>query len=98
RAQRESGGREPPPEPLEGAAAALGRDLAARHVETDLAGGGLVLAGHHELEARLLVDEAPDEPGARHAIDEHAAPRHPGATAIGGGGRGTSLGRGRLEP
>ena len=47
---------------LEGAAVALVGELGLEHVEPELAGLGDVALGGHELEARLRVDEAPDEP------------------------------------
>ena len=72
---------------LEGAAIAAVRELALEHVEAQLARLGLVAARGHELEARLLIDEAADQPGRRDAIDLHAAAGDPGAVAERAGGR-----------
>ena len=63
---------------LEGAAVALVGELGLEHVEAQLAGLGLVALRGDELEARLRVDEAPDQPGRADAVDVHPAPRHPG--------------------
>src|SRR5258706_2968942 len=65
-------------EDLERADLALVGELAVEHVEAQLAGLVAILARRDELELRLRVDEAPDQPAARHAIDVDSAPAHPG--------------------
>jgi hypothetical protein len=64
---------------LEGAAIALVGVLRLEHVEAQLAGRRLVALAGHELEARLLVDEVPDKPGAGNAVDLDALACDPGA-------------------
>src|SRR5437879_1217384 len=56
-------------------------ELAVEHVEAQLTALVAVLARGNELELRLRVDEATDEPGASHAIDVDAGPGHPGRAA-----------------
>ena len=63
---------------FEGAAPGLVAELDAEHVEWH------ALVGHRlgvdtEAEARLRIDEAPDQPGGRHAIDAWPRPRNPEA-------------------
>ena len=57
---------------LEGAAVALVRELGLEHVEADLARLRRVALARHELEARLGVDEAADQPGRGDAVDVDA--------------------------
>src|SRR5882762_8370324 len=66
---------------LERAELSLVRELAVEHVETQLASLVAILARRHELELRLGIDEAPDEPRARHAIDVDAGAGDPGRSA-----------------
>lgn len=68
---------EPPQQRLEGAAVALVRVLGLEHVESQLSRLRLVTLRRDELEARVGVDEALDEPCARDAVDEDALPRDP---------------------
>src|SRR5215471_5745702 len=53
-------------EHLERAAIAFMRELAAEHVEAELALARFVSLAGHELESRGRIDEAADEPRARH--------------------------------
>src|SRR5262245_16224943 len=71
---------EPLDENLERAAIALMSELRFEHVEAQLTLLGLITFGRHELEPRARIDEAADEPGARHAVDMDALARHPDAT------------------
>src|SRR2546426_7875974 len=71
---------EPGEQDLEGAEVALVRELGLEHVEAELASLGTVSLTRHELEPRIRVDDAPDEPGARDPIDVDALPSDPGAT------------------
>jgi hypothetical protein len=81
-------------------------ELRVEHVEAKLARARNVATRRDELEGRLRVDEAPDQPGARDAVDVYAFPRDPGAPPDVGDGlpprRGRSPGTGGrrtlLEP
>src|SRR5262245_4388840 len=64
-------------EHLEGAEIALVRELGLEHVEAELPCLGLVALGRHELEGRILVDEATDEPGTGYAVDVNALSSDP---------------------
>src|SRR5712691_491033 len=66
--------------------------LCLKHVESDFTGLRAIALWTHELEARLRIDEAPDEPGAGNPIDVHTFsgdPHRPAGTRDGGvaGGR-----------
>src|SRR5207237_7595885 len=76
--QRRVGDLEAREQHLERAELALVRELAVEHVEAQLAWLVAVLARRHELELRLGIDEAPDEPGASHAVDVDAGTSYPG--------------------
>src|SRR5262249_40546463 len=65
-------------EHLERALVALMGELGLEHVEAQFAGVGAVAFARHELELRLRIDEAADQPGAGNAVDIDALPRHPG--------------------
>src|SRR5262245_39693354 len=80
-AEREIPRNEALDEHFERAAVALVGELAARHVEAQLR-RGRAISGGDELELGLAVDPAADEPRARHAIDEDALARDPGAAAM----------------
>src|SRR5262249_14275621 len=54
---------------LEGAELAIVRERGIEHVEAYLARGRGVPSRRNELEGRMLVDEAPDEPGAGDPVD-----------------------------
>src|SRR5919198_773102 len=70
---------QPRHENLEGAEVALVRELGLEHVESELAALGTVSFSGHELEPRVRVDDAPDQPGARDPIDVNALPGDPRA-------------------
>jgi hypothetical protein len=53
------------------------RELGVEHVEAQLARRRRVTASGHELERRLLVDEATDQPRAGDAVDVDALPGDP---------------------
>ena len=65
---------------LEGAEIALVRELGLEHVEAELAVLGTVSLARYEFEPRLRVNDAPDQPGARHPIDVDALPSDPRTT------------------
>src|SRR5207248_8533391 len=44
-------------------------EFRVEHVEAQLARLRLIALGRHEFEARIEIDEAPDQPAARHAVD-----------------------------
>src|SRR6266545_607580 len=67
---------------LERAEVALVGELRLEHVEAQLALLRLVSLRRHELEARLRVDELPDEPSARHPIDLDPGPRDPRSAPV----------------
>ena len=73
---------ESPEERLERAAVAFVRELGLEHVEAELPALRAVALGRNEREARAGVDEGPNEPGTRDAIDEDAGTRNPRAVAI----------------
>src|SRR5687768_12370464 len=62
---------------LERAFLAYVREFGLEHVEAKLGRATLVATCRHELELRLRVDEAPDEPGARNAIHVDIFPCDP---------------------
>ena len=62
---------------LERAAIALVRELGVVHVEADLAGLRAIAARRNELEARLRIEEAADQPRAGDPIDVDTAACHP---------------------
>ena len=64
---------------FEGAAIAFVRELRLEHVEAQLALLRPIAFRSDELEPRLGIDEAPDEPRARDAVDEDSFTRHPNA-------------------
>src|SRR5262249_61433517 len=64
-------------EHLEGAEVTLVPELGLEHVEAELLRLGRVALGRHELEGRMLVDEATDEPGTGHAVDVNALASDP---------------------
>src|SRR5262249_10841297 len=68
-------------EDLEGALVTVVGELRLEHVEADLARLGTIPAGGNELEPRVRVDEATDEPGARDPVDVDALPGDPRPTA-----------------
>src|SRR5436190_1290052 len=70
---------EPGEQDLEGAEIALVRELGLEHVEAELAALGTVSLARYEFEPRLRVNDAPDQPGARHPIDVDALPSDPRA-------------------
>ena len=79
------GGVAPPEAPhqhLERAEIALVRELRLEHVEPDLVRAWLVGVAAHELEPRLGVDEAADQPGTGDAVDVDAAAGHPGSPRL----------------
>src|SRR4051812_1070771 len=70
---------------VERAALALVADLDALDVEwdrTDIVRDVLYLTGIDIVDARLRIDEAPDQPGARDAVDLWTPPRHPQARRL----------------
>src|SRR5690349_22256024 len=68
---------EPREQHLEGAQLALVRVFAVEHVEAEIARTVAVFARGDELEPGLRIDEAADEPRARHAIHVDPGARHP---------------------
>src|SRR5436190_52160 len=68
-------------EDLERAAVPVVGVLRLEHVEPQFSRLGPVASAGDELEARLGVDESPDEPGAGHAVDVNALAGHPRAAA-----------------
>src|SRR5207247_3267616 len=74
--------REPGEQDLEGAEIALVRELGLEHVEAELAALGTVSLARYEFEPRVRVDNAPDQPGARHptAVDALPPPPRPAPT------------------
>src|SRR3954447_16725441 len=70
---------------VERAALALVADLHAFDVErnrTDIVRDVLYLTGIDIVDARLRIDEAPDQPRASYAVDLWAPPRHPQARPL----------------
>ena len=98
RDRRESGvlRRDAVEQDLERAPVALVREVAARHVETQLSRAGGSGVGVHEAEPRRGVDEPADEPGRRDPVHLDAPPRHPGAPPQ--PDRGARRVRGRVIP
>src|SRR5438093_6814960 len=72
---------EPLDENLERAAVSLVRVLRLEHVEARFTGLRPVSLARDELEARVGIDEAADEPGAGHPVDVNPLPGHPGPAA-----------------
>lgn len=72
-------------EHLERAAIAFVRELGLEHVEAQLARLGRVALAAHEREARLRIEEAPDEPRAGDAVDVDVLASDPGTAAYRGG-------------
>src|SRR5437867_8932513 len=72
---------EPLDENLEGAAVALMCVFRLEHVEAHFASLRPVSLACDELEARVRIDEAADEPGAGHPIDVNSLPGHPDPAA-----------------
>src|SRR5207247_562350 len=68
-------------EDLEGAAVALMGVVRLEHVEAHFTGLRPVSLACDELEARVWIDEAVDEPGASHPIDVNPLPGYPGPAA-----------------
>src|SRR5262245_48354146 len=68
-------------EDFEGAAVAFMRVLRFEHVEANLPGLRPIALACDELEGRVSIDEAANEPGAGHAVDVDSLPGHPGPTA-----------------
>src|SRR3546814_8865466 len=64
---------------LEGAAVAFVGELSVRHVEPQFVRLRHISFAIDELEARLGVDEAANEPGGRDALDMESAARHQNA-------------------
>ena len=62
---------------LERAEVTFMRELGLEHVEAQLAGLRPVAPGRHELESCPGVDETPDQPGARDAVDMDSLARDP---------------------
>src|SRR4051812_13489222 len=81
RPQRRIGNLEAAEQYFERAQLALVRVFAVEHVEAQLARLVPVLARAHELELRVGIDEAADEPGASHPVDVDAGPRDPRPSA-----------------
>src|SRR5439155_23027629 len=67
---------------LEGAAVALVRELAFIHIEPHLPVGGVVILPRDESESGLRIDEPPDEPPTRHAVDADPGAGDPHARPI----------------
>src|SRR5258708_18698789 len=80
-AQRRIGELEVREQDLERTELALVRELAVEHVEAQLARLVAIVARRDELELRLRIDEAPDEPRARHPIAVDAGACHPDRSA-----------------
>src|SRR5262249_2105047 len=67
---------------LEGALVPDMSELRVEHVEAELAGLRSIPLVCNEFEARIRVDEAPDEPGARNAIDVDAGSSDPNPAPV----------------
>src|SRR5262245_65221235 len=68
-------------EDLEGALVPIVRELGLEHVEAELAGSRRVTLRDDELEARIGVDEAPDQPRAPDPVDVDTLASDPDAAA-----------------
>src|SRR5579863_1488556 len=66
---------------LEGAPVSLVGKFCLKHVEAQLAWLRYIPFGENELKVRIPIDEAPNQPGACHAIDMDALASDPDATA-----------------
>src|SRR5439155_10583636 len=64
---------------LERAEVTFMRELGLEHVEAQLAGLRPIASGRHELESCPGVDETPEQPSARDAVDVNSLARDPGA-------------------
>jgi hypothetical protein len=75
-------GRHQPRQHFESAEVPLMRELAFEHVEADFVTGVFVVLRVDKPELRRRIDEPPDQPGRRHAVNLHSPARHPGATFV----------------
>src|SRR5882757_2679296 len=67
---------------LERALVTLVRELGFEHIEGNLAVFQPVSLASDEFERSLRIDESPDEPSARNAIDVNVLPRDPRSTSV----------------